>query len=40
MLAALVAEGVPALEQGSVQFVLFGLMVLGVFLILWISLAR
>jgi len=34
------AEVVPLLEQGSVQFILFGVMVLAVFLILWFTLAK
>jgi hypothetical protein len=31
---------VPLLDQGSVQFILFGLMVIGVFIAMWISIAK
>jgi hypothetical protein len=31
---------VPLLDQGSVQFILFGLMIIGVFIALWISIAK
>jgi len=34
------AESVPLLDQGAVQFILFGVMVLAVFLILWFTLAK
>lgn len=34
------AEAVPLLDQGAVQFILFGVMVLAVFLILWFTLAK
>jgi hypothetical protein len=34
------AEAVPLLEQGSVQFILFGVMVLGVLALLWITIAK
>jgi hypothetical protein len=30
----------PLIEQGSVQFILFGVMVLVVFITLWITIAR
>lgn len=30
----------PLIEQGSVQFILFGLMVLVVFITLWITIPR
>ncbi len=31
---------VPLLDQGSVQFILLGVMILVVFAILWITIAR
>ncbi len=31
---------VPLLDQGAVQFVLFGVMVLAIFLVLWITIAK
>jgi hypothetical protein len=34
------AESVPLIEQGSVQFILFGVMVLAVFITLWFTIAR
>ena len=34
------AETVPLLEQGSVQFILFGVMVLAVLALLWITIAK
>lgn len=36
----MLAETVPLIEQGSVQFILFGVMVLAVFITLWITLPR
>jgi hypothetical protein len=34
------AETVPLLDQGSVEFILFGVMVLVVFALLWITIAK
>jgi len=34
------AEAVPLIEEGSVQWILFGWMVLAVFITLWITIAR
>jgi hypothetical protein len=31
---------IPLLDQGSVQFILLGLMIIGVFIALWISIAK
>lgn len=36
----MLAETAPLIEQGSVQFILFGVMVLAVFITLWITIAR
>ncbi|GBC87831.1 hypothetical protein HRbin12_01849 [bacterium HR12] len=36
----MLAETVPLIEQGSVQFILFGVMVLAVFITLWLTLPR
>jgi hypothetical protein len=36
----LAAEAVPLLEQGSVQWILFSVMVLAVFITLWFTIAR
>ena len=34
------AESVPLLDQGGVQFILFGVMVVAVFVLLWITIAK
>jgi hypothetical protein len=34
------AETVPLIEEGSVQWILFGVMVLAVFITLWFTIAR
>jgi len=34
------AETVPLLDQGSVQFILLGVMILAVFALLWITIAK
>ena len=34
------AETVPLLDQGSVEFILFGVMVLVVFALMWITIAK
>jgi hypothetical protein len=34
------AETVPLLDQGSIQFILFGVMVLAVLFLLWITIAK
>ena len=36
----MLAETVPLIEQGSVQFILFGVMVVAVFITLWFTIAR
>lgn len=36
----LAVESIPLIEQGAFQFILFGLMVIAIFVILWISMAR
>ena len=36
----MLAEAVPLIEEGSVQWILFGVMVLAVFITLWITIAR
>ena len=36
----MIAETVPLLDQGSVQFILFGVMILAVFALLWITIAK
>ncbi len=36
----MVAETIPLLEQGSVQFILLGVMILAVFFVLWITIAK
>jgi hypothetical protein len=33
-------EAVPLLDQGSIQFILFGVMVLVVLFVLWITIAK
>jgi len=34
------AETVPLIEEGSVQWILFSVMVIAVFITLWITIAR
>ena len=34
------AESVPLLDQGSVQFILMGVMILAVAFVLWITIAK
>lgn len=36
----MLAETVPLIEEGSVQWILFGVMVLAVFITLWFTIAR
>ena len=36
----LAQEALPLLEQGSVQFILFGVMVLVIFIALWFTIAK
>ena len=34
------AETVPLLDQGSIQFILFGVMVLVVVFLMWVTIAK
>jgi hypothetical protein len=34
------AETVPLLEQGSVQFILLGVMILAVLFVMWITISK
>ena len=34
------AQEAPLLEQGSVQFILFGIMVLVIFVVLWFTISK
>ncbi len=36
----MIAQTVPLLDQGSVQFMLFGVMVLAVLFLLWVTIAK
>lgn len=36
----MLAEAVPLLEEGSVQWILFSVMVIAVFVTLWFTIAR
>jgi hypothetical protein len=36
----LAQEGAPLIEQGAVQFILFGVMVLVTFIVLWFTIAK
>ncbi len=36
----LAQEAAPLMDQGAVQFVLFGIMVLVIFIALWITIAK
>jgi hypothetical protein len=37
---SVIGAGVPLLDQGSVQFILLGVMVLAVLFVLWITIAK
>lgn len=34
------AESIPLLDQGSIQFILFGVMVLAVLFLMWVTIAK
>lgn len=34
------ADAVPLLQQGSMQFILFGVMVLAIVILLWVTIAK
>lgn len=36
----LAQEAIPLIDQGSVQFILFGIMVVTVFTILWFTISK
>lgn len=36
----LAQEAVPLLEQGSIQFIIFGIMMVGVFIALWFTISK
>jgi hypothetical protein len=36
----LAQEARPLIEQGAVQFILFGVMVLVIFVVMWITIAK
>jgi len=36
----LAQEARPLLDQGGVQFILFGVMMIGLFIVLWITIAK
>lgn len=36
----LAQEAAPLIEQGAVQFILFGVMVLVIFVVMWITIAK
>lgn len=36
----LAQESVPLIQQGSVQFILFGIMMVGVFIALWFTISK
>ena len=36
----LAQEAVPLLDEGSVQFILFGIMVIVTFVVLWFTIAK
>lgn len=36
----MIAQAVPLLDQGSIQFILFGVMVLVVLLLMWMTIAK
>ena len=36
----MIGADVPLLDQGSIQFILLGVMILAVFVVLWITIAK
>lgn len=36
----LAQEAAPLIDQGAVQFILFGVMVLVIFVVMWITIAK
>ena len=34
------AEAIPLLDQGSIQFILFGVMILVVLFLMWVTIAK
>jgi hypothetical protein len=36
----MIAESVPLLDQGSIQFILLGVMILAVLALMWITIAK
>jgi hypothetical protein len=36
----MIGAAVPLLDQGSVQFILFGIMIIAIVVVLWITIAR
>lgn len=36
----MIAQTVPLLDQGSIQFILFGVMVLVVLFLMWVTIAK
>jgi hypothetical protein len=40
MLGALASETGPLLDQGIIQFILFGVMMIVIFVVLWITIAK
>ena len=36
----MLAEAIPLIEEGSVQWILFSVMVLAIFITLWFTIAR
>ncbi len=34
------AEAIPLLDQGSIQFILFGVMILAVLFLMWVTIAK
>ena len=40
MFATIASETGPLLDQGIVQFILFGAMMIAIFVVLWITIAK
>ena len=36
----MIAQAVPLLDEGSIQFILFGVMILVVLLLMWVTIAK
>jgi hypothetical protein len=40
MIGAMIGQEAPLLDQGSIQFILFGVMILVVLFVMWITISK